>query len=119
VSLAADEVVFLQTDLPGIYSAESAAGVMPFAVNLPARESRTGPMPIEDLEKLGVSVGLTSNPIVARTEQAAAQRGFSEMESEQKLWRWVIVAALLTLLVEIWLGGRLTRVQPEAEGEQP
>jgi len=118
VNLNADQQGFLQTDLPGIYSAESGTDTMQFAINLPARESRTDPMPIEDLEKLGVSVGLTSNPTIVRTEQAIAQSSFSEMESEQKLWRWVIVAALAMLLAEIWLGGRLTRPHPGSEGEQ-
>ena len=70
------------------------------------------------VEKMGVAVGLTSQPVIARTEQAIAQSSFSEMESEQKLWRWVIVAALALLLVEIWLGGRLTRPHPATEGEQ-
>ena len=118
MGLEADRQTFAQTDLPGIYTSESATNTRQFAINLPARESRTDPMPIEDLEKLGVSVGPTSNPVIARTEQAIAQSGFSEMESEQKLWRWVIALALAVLLVETWLGGRLTQPGATPEGEQ-
>jgi len=91
---------------------------MQFAINLPAKESRTDPMPIEDIEKLGVSIGPASNPGIARTEQAIAQRSFSAMESEQKLWRWVVVATLVMLLAEIWLGGWLPRTGSAPEGGQ-
>ena len=42
---------------------------------------------------------------------------FREMESQQKLWRWVLVATLMLLLIETWLGGWLTRSSPAAERE--
>jgi hypothetical protein len=32
-----------------------------------------------------------------------------ELESSQKLWRWVVVAALGVLILETWLAGRLAR----------
>jgi len=43
----------------------------------------------------------------------------AELEARQKLWRWLIIAALGVLLVETWLAGWLTRsrqieAQPEA-----
>jgi hypothetical protein len=31
------------------------------------------------------------------------------LEGRQKLWRWLIVAALAVLLVETWLAGWITR----------
>ena len=39
------------------------------------------------------------------------------MESQQKLWRWVLVATLILLLIETWLGGWLTRSSPASERE--
>ena len=33
----------------------------------------------------------------------------TELEARQKLWRWLIVAALVVLILESWLAGRLTR----------
>ncbi|UCD48658.1 MAG: BatA and WFA domain-containing protein [Phycisphaerales bacterium] len=117
INLEADQQTFAQTNLPGIYTSESSANTRRFAINLPPKESRTDPMPIEDLERLGVSMA-PSNIAIERTEQATAQSSFSEMESEQKLWRWVIVAALAALLVETWLGGWLTPTDPAPEGEQ-
>ena len=44
-------------------------------------------------------------------------QSFIEMESQQKLWRWVLVATLILLLIETWLGGWLTRSSPAAERE--
>jgi hypothetical protein len=118
---------FTQTDLPGIYSiADSTRDTNPqsaipnpqfFAVNLPAAESRTDPMPVEDLEKLGVSLkpasGIASEPGGRTTRQAS----LAEVESEQKLWRWVLIVTLMVLLMETWLGGKLTRPDPVPEKE--
>jgi hypothetical protein len=118
VDLGADQRTFTQTDLLGIYTIESPNNTRQFAINLSARESQTDPMPIEDIEKLGVAMDPSSNIAVERTEQSMVQSSFSEMESEQKLWRWVIAAALALLLAETWLGGRLTRTDPAPEGEQ-
>jgi hypothetical protein len=33
----------------------------------------------------------------------------SELENRQKLWRWLIVAALGVLIAETWLAGYLSR----------
>jgi hypothetical protein len=118
IDLETDQQIFAQTNLPGIYTSESPSGTRQFAINLPARESRTDPMPIEDLERLGVAMGPSSSIAIKRPEQAMAQSSFSEMESEQKLWRWVIIAVLAALLVETWLGGWLTRTDPAPEVEQ-
>ena len=39
----------------------------------------------------------------------------TELERSQQLWRWLIVATLVVLLVETWLAGRLSRYRsPEA-----
>jgi hypothetical protein len=33
----------------------------------------------------------------------------AELESRQKLWRWLILAAIGVLIVETWLAGRIKR----------
>jgi hypothetical protein len=33
----------------------------------------------------------------------------AELENQQKLWRWLIVAALVVLMLETWLAGWLTK----------
>ena len=120
VRLEKDQQTFAQTDLPGIYSiSDSTRGASPqsFAVNLSAAESRTDPMPIEDLEKLGVSLKPVTAVVSDATRLAARHNSFTEMESQQKLWRWVLVVMFLLLLLETWLGGWLTRSSPSPERE--
>ena len=72
-------------------------------------------MPVEDLERLGVPVKqlLTRPP---RAEEAKRrQLASAELENRQKLWRWLIVLALVVLLAESWLAGRTART-PVAAG---
>ena len=97
-----------QTDLPGIYAVTSLQPAVRFAVNLDAAESRTAPMPVEELLRLGVPM---KPPEIELTKQAEQKRRLhnAELENQQKLWRWLIVAALVVLLFETWLAGRLTR----------
>jgi len=33
----------------------------------------------------------------------------AELESRQQFWRWLILAAILVLILETWLAGRLSR----------
>ncbi len=110
---------FTQMDLPGIYEIESPAGIRAFAVNLSPGESRTEPMAVEDIERMGISLEPVSDAAAQTTSQATRQAGFTEMESEQKLWRWVLMTTLAMLLIEIWLSGRLIRPRVGSEGEQP
>jgi hypothetical protein len=102
-----DSVAFTATDVPGIYTIEAPKQSQPFAVNLAASECRTDPMPLEDLEKLGLPVaGLATDnqKMAAKGKQAA---DFVAMESHQKLWRWVIVAVLGMVFFETWLAERV------------
>jgi hypothetical protein len=108
-----------QADQPGIHTTQSPAGSRTFAVNLSPSESRTEPMAVEDIERMGISLEPVSDVTPANGERAAQQGSFTQMESQQKLWRWVLIAALAMLLIEIWLGGWLSRSAPASEGEQP
>ena len=115
VSVPAGTNHFTHTELPGIYAVTGGAKPWRFAVNLAATESRTTPMPVEDLERLGVPVKqlLTRTP---RAEEAKRrQLASAELENRQKLWRWLIVLALVVLLAESWLAGRTART-PVAAG---
>jgi len=103
--------------MPGIYGIESLGGIRQFAVNVPVSESRTDPMEIEELEKLGLSLKPPSPVVTGQLAKAAIHRGMAETEGKQKLWRWVLVAALVALLLETWLAGWLTRPASESRGE--
>jgi hypothetical protein len=105
---------FGETDLPGVYNVTGAEPPFRFAVNLAPEESRTAPLALEQLEQLGVP--LKAQPI-ATPEQIArreAQLKAAELESHQKLWRWLIVATLVVLIVETWVAARLSRRAPLA-----
>lgn len=107
IQLASGETRFTQTDQPGIYEVLAPAP-MKFAVNLDAAESRTAPMPVDELERLGLPMkSVEAAPALVAAKQETLRN--AELESRQKLWRWLIVAALAVLLVETWLAGWITR----------
>jgi len=126
VRLNADEESFTQTDLPGIYTIQSSTGNHIFALNLPATECRTAVMPIEDLEMLGVSLVQPSGYSAERAELSVGSRStrtsrnnsFAGMESEQKIWRLILILLLAFSFVEIALAGWLTPSPSNIQGEQ-
>lgn len=115
IEIRENQEVFTQTDLPGIYTFISSGENKSFAVNLPLRESRTDTLQIDDIEGMGILLEQKTNIPIEQTMTAKQHSSFTEMESSQKIWRWVIVALLIVTLAEIWLAGRLTR-GPESSG---
>ena len=110
---ASDEAV-IATDLPGIYSVRrldpDGEAVRTFAVNLDPSESRTGPLANETLEQFGVKLAGDS----ARQKldaEALRQMQTAELEGRQKLWRWLVLAAIAFLIGETWLAGRVDRAR--------
>jgi hypothetical protein len=96
-----------QIDRPGIYTFRDGEEVRSFAVNLAESESRTDPMSEEELERFGIALGTQIT-----TDQAkAAQRQLRdrELESQQKLWQWLLVGALVILGLETLLAGWWSR----------
>lgn len=102
---------FAQTTEPGLYR----SGELSFAVNLDPAESRFAPLPPEELATLGVPIGKAAdvaNPKVAQEKQR--QLLATEAEASQKLWRWFVAGAVLLLMIESWLAGRLSRTPAPA-----
>ena len=108
IQLGAGESRFGQTDQPGIYTLAALQPPVRFAVNLDAAESRTAPMSAEELMRLGVPLKPPEIQLARQHEQKRRLHN-AELENQQKLWRWLMVAALGVLLVETWLAGWLTR----------
>jgi hypothetical protein len=108
IQLGAGESRFAQTDQPGIYTLASLQPPVRFAVNLDAAESRTAPMSAEELMRLGVPLKAPEIQLARQLEQKRRLHN-AELENQQKLWRWLIVAAFGVLLVETCLAGWLTR----------
>jgi hypothetical protein len=98
---------FEGADKPGVFKLVQDGQETPLAVNLPADESRTAPVAVEELERWGAKLG--SKP--ASDEIATRERRLRqiELENRQKLWRWLIVAVLGLLAVETALAGVLAK----------
>ncbi|HEX7619118.1 MAG TPA: hypothetical protein VF480_10430, partial [Verrucomicrobiae bacterium] len=80
-----------------------------FAVNLSLDESRTAPLSPDELARLGVPLQTSTEVPVARTQERQRHLQQAELESRQKLWRWLIVCVLAVTFGEIMLGGWLSR----------
>ncbi len=100
---------FTGTDEPGVYTITSMQPPVSFAVNVPPEESRTAPLPPEELERLNVPLQPQETVSPKQVQQRKEHLQAVQLENRQKLWRWLIVAALMVLVVETWLAGRLTR----------
>ena len=101
---------------PGLYTLKTTREV-PFAVNLSPNESRTDPLPMERLEGLKLPFAKNSKKsaeIVQKREQAIVDE---RLEKRQKVWRWLILAAILLVLMETFVGGWMWR-RPPAETTQ-
>jgi hypothetical protein len=91
-----------------LYSVTSVQPPVRFVVNLDPAESRTAPLPIDQLEHLGVPLKPREIEWAKQTEEKRRLHA-TELENQQKLWRWLTFAAVVVLLVETWLAGWLTR----------
>ncbi len=89
----------LLPDQPGFYTAANPN--LLFAANLDPSESRTAPVPEEQLASMGLPLKRDESPI-SLTEQKQREQLLlaTEQESRQKLWRRLLVVALALLLLE-------------------
>src|SRR5690606_36521202 len=108
IHLAAGQQAFTETVQPGLYQITTAAqseSDHQFAVNLDINESKTAPLPVEQLEALGVKLMQADETTVSETQSADLQRQalIQELEQKQQLWRWLILGALALLGLETLL----------------
>ena len=102
--LPAGSTQFLGTEVPGLYTVNWDSESVPLAVNIGDLESQTAPLDIEQLERRGVPLGRIP-PQTERLEQLRQLRD-QELESRQKLWRWLLAGALGMVILETWWAGR-------------
>jgi hypothetical protein len=109
---------FSRTDLPGVYTLSMEGLTKNFVVNLDPAESRTTPLPVDELERLGVP---SLQPVDVHSREVDRRTRFqnAELENRQKLWRWFITATLIVLLLESWLAGRTARRSAAAPAPVP
>ena len=92
VPLGAEQASFDDTDQPGMYELDV--------------DGRTTPLSVDELESGGVRLEGRGE-----TEEHEQQKLDVELENSQKIWRWLLVAALAVLVAETWLAGRLTKTR--------
>ena len=99
---------------PGIYTLQGTRPVT-FAVNLSPRESRTDLLPMERLTGLKLPFDHKNKEMMAVSKKREQTLVDEQLEKRQKIWRWLIVAAILLVLLETWIGGWTWR-RPAAGG---
>ncbi len=108
---------FAATDEPGIYSLTFGDQTHRFAVNLAPAESHTAPLPPEELEKRGVKLFRSTAHLAVSQEERKREMRMAELENKHKLWRWLLVAAIGVLMIEMLVAGRLSRQAPGVVAE--
>jgi hypothetical protein len=108
--VAADAEAFTDTDRPGVYTLSTADGPAQFVVHVDPHESDTTPLAVEAFEQLGCR--LTDEVDPAQEIERIKQMRDVELESRQKIWKWLVAAALVVLIIETALAGWYSRVGP-------
>lgn len=97
----AEATEYRQTDMPGIYRVQADDYREIFAVNLAASESKLEPIPLDQLKSWGVP--MEAHLSIAQEVRAQQLLSDQAVESRQRIWKWLIVAALIVLTIESWL----------------
>jgi hypothetical protein len=109
------EPFFSETDQVGLYTLDAPRGARSFAVNVDPLESKTAPLSLESLEQFGCR--LASHAPKELDHEQVRQMFIMELENRQKMWRWLILAAITVLIGETWLAGRTRERRPAAAAE--
>jgi hypothetical protein len=99
VALTPGATNFSGTRLPGSYRLLGSSSPLLWAVNLEPSESRTLPTAADDLERLGAPLA-RDVPATADTQARNEHVKAAEAEGQQKLWRWILGATFLILVLE-------------------
>ncbi len=102
---------------PGIYSfsssSDSQLADVQIAANIDPLESQIETMPVDQISALGVVLG-SHNTTEEELEQQRQLLDF-ELENRQKLWKWLLLAAIGLIIAESWLAGRTDRMNRTQE----
>lgn len=91
-------------EAPGLFEVQSGSERTTVAANLPPDESRTDPLAPEQLEAYGVRWSTKAlKPVAPLTAEQLRQQQMAELEQQQQLWRWGLLAAVVLLIGESWL----------------
>jgi len=98
---------FTSTDLPGIY--EANPGALRFVVNLSPDESRTSPLGRDRLASLSLPLDSAKRAAPQLSADGALHAAATDAEKQQKLWRWLMLAAVIILFLETAIAARLSK----------
>lgn len=98
---SAEVTEYRKTELPGIYRVQAGDDSERFAVNPAASESKLEPVPLDQLKSWGVPMEAGSS--IAQEIRTQQFLNDQAVESRQRIWKWLIVAALIVLTIESWL----------------
>ncbi len=84
--------------IPGIYSFRSGDQEWQVAVNLHPQESQTAAVDSASLESFDVRIG--AQPSRAELAGSLQKLKDTQLESRQRIWKWLILAALCLLVLE-------------------
>jgi len=115
---AADAFTASRPSRPGLYQLRDYSGVRWVALELPAEESRTDPLPLDTFEQLGVptkSAAEVKNAGAADPSHALLDAAAIEIEGRQKLWRWLLIATVALLALESLVARALARWENVAD----
>ena len=104
-----------QISRPGIYTYSDGENTRTFAVNLADSESNTTAMDEDSLSRFGINLGEAKT--VAQIKASERQLRDIELEKQQKVWQWLLVAALGFLGIETLWGGMISRTPRAATSE--
>ncbi|EKK02847.1 inter-alpha-trypsin inhibitor heavy chain H2 precursor-like protein [Rhodopirellula baltica SH28] len=95
-------------DRPGVHQLKLPdEAPITFASNLSESESQTDAMDEDTLERLGIGLGEAAT--AEKLTQATLQLRDRELESNQRLWQWLLLAAIGMLVIETLWGGRYAK----------
>ncbi|MGN6545186.1 MAG: BatA domain-containing protein [Aureliella sp.] len=93
---------------PGLYWLSEDGRRRQIAVALPLSESRLDPLELDRFAQYGVVTGKSDS--AKERQETARLSQVTELESRQKLWRWILIAALGLLVLETLLAARREKI---------
>lgn len=99
---------FSDTHVPGVYRFGEGENTRSVAVNLSPNEGHLAPMDVSRLKELGVKTeSMLSVSTQVGVSPSQLMMADHEHELHQKGWKFLLLAAIILLLIETWLAGKL------------
>jgi Aerotolerance regulator N-terminal len=106
-SQTANESNKFQFTEPGLYNIKGARWNQQLAVQVAANESRLTPQDSTVLKQLGVRTEKLESD--TEIQDRLRQMKIDELENQQRMWKWILVAGLSVLLLETFCAGWAAR----------